>query len=505
VTSVGMWADLVETHSAIVVFAGDRAYKLKKPVRFDFLDFSTRELREAAVHREVELNRRIAPDVYLGVADVLDVDGSVCDHLVVMRRLPSDRRLSALVVAGTVSDDELRELARVVAVFHARAPRTAATAAAGAPERVAAKLALDLTELDRFRGSVFDPGTLDEVATRATRYVQGRAPLFDARVADGWVCDGHGDLLADDVFCLSDGPRVLDCLDFADELRYGDVLADVAFLAMDLEHLGAPELAAGFVRYYDEFSAERHPSSLVDYYVAFRAMIRAKVSALRVEQGDERARRTATQLLELALEHLRGGRVAMVLVGGAPGTGKTTTADALGTQNEWAVLRSDVVRKELAGLDPRVPAPSAIGQGLYSPTTTRRTYEHLLARARIALERGQSVVLDASWTDAGRRGEAARVAAATSSDLVELRCELDPEVAGARLDRRRAEGTDASDADRDVAAALRTAAAPWPGATVIDTSASRVDVLARAVEACRAHPMGLGTSRTASDAHGGRP
>ena len=371
-----------ETHSAIVVFAGDRAYKLKKPVTFDFLDFSTRELRETAVHREVELNRRISPDVYLGVSDVYDVDGSICDHLVVMRRLPSDRRLSALVAAGTVTDDDLRTLARLIAVFHSRVPRTEATAAAGSPEHLATKLELDLGELQRFRGSILDAATLDEVATRpATRYVRGRARLFEARVEGGWVCDGHGDLLADDIFFLADGPRVLDCLDFSDELRYGDVLADIAFLAMDLERLGAPELAEELVRRYDEFSGERHPSTLVDYYVAFRALIRAKVAGLRVEQGDEGSRGTAGELLDLALEHLRRGRVAMVLVGGAPGTGKTTTAEALGARHEWAVLRSDVVRKELAGLDPRAPAPDAIGAGLYSPAATRRTYDELLSRA----------------------------------------------------------------------------------------------------------------------------
>jgi uncharacterized protein len=503
--SAGSWAELAETHSAIVLFAGDRAYKLKKPVKFDFLDFSTRELREAAVHREVELNRRLAPDVYLGVSDVVDVDGSVCDHLVVMRRLPTDRRLSTLVSAGTLTDDDLRAVARTIAAFHGRAIQSAAVDAVGTPTRIGGKLELDLLELRTFAGSVFDTAVLDEVADRARRYVQGRARLFDTRVAEGWVCDGHGDLLADDIFCLDDGPRVLDCLDFSDELRYGDVLADVAFLAMDLERLGAPELATTFVRFYDEFSGERHPSSLVDYYIAFRAMIRAKVAALRVAQGDDADRLTAAQLLELALEHHRRGRVAMVLVGGAPGTGKTTTAGALGTHNGWAVLRSDVVRKELAGLDPRAPAPAGFGEGLYSPAATRRTYEQLLTRARIALELGQSVVLDASWTDADLRGEAARIAAATSSDLVELRCDVDPEVAGARLDRRRADGTDASDADRDVADALRATADPWPGATVIDTSASRGDVLDRAVAASGAHRMVFSVDPTTAHTTGGRP
>jgi aminoglycoside phosphotransferase family enzyme/predicted kinase len=479
------WAELAETHSAIVVFAGDRAYKLKKPVTFDFLDFSTRELREAAVHREVALNRRIAPDVYLGVADVVDVDGAVCDHLVVMRRLPSDRRLSRLVAAGTVTDDDVRELARVVAVFHAAAPRTAATAEAGSPDHVAAKLARDLDELQRFRGSVVDGAVLEEIVVRAKRYVRGRARLFETRVAEGWVCDGHGDLLADDVFCLADGPRVLDCLDFSDELRYGDVLADVAFLAMDLERLGAAPLARRLVELYDEFSGEHHPSSLVDYYVASRALIRAKVAALRVDQGDERGRATAQQLLDLARGHLRKGRVALVLVGGAPGTGKTTTAEALGTRNEWAVLRSDIVRKQLAGLDPRAPAPTGIGEGLYSAEASRQVYGELLTRARIALELGQSVILDASWTDASLRSEARTVATTTSSDLVELRCEVDPAIADARIDRRRADGTDASDADRDVASALRAAADPWPEATPIDTS-SREVALDRASAATRA-------------------
>jgi uncharacterized protein len=486
VTTPAPWAALAETHSAIVVFTGDRAYKLKKPVKFDFLDFSTRERREEAAHREVALNRRLAPDVYLGVGSVLDDAGAPCDHLVVMRRMPDDRRLSALVAAGAATVDDLRDLARLLARFHAAAARTPATAVAGSPAVIAAKLAGDVADLQPFRGRILPADTLDEVAARATRYVEGRARLFEQRVADGWVCDGHGDLLADDIFCLSDGPRVLDCLDFSDQLRYGDVLADVAFLAMDLEHRGALELATRFLELYDEFSGERHPASLADYYVAFRALIRAKVSALRALQGDVDAPARALELLDLARDHLRRGRVALVLVGGAPGTGKSTVAHGLAESRGWIVLRSDVVRKELVGLDPYEHAPAALGEGLYTPRATTRTYEELLRRARVALELGESVVLDASWSDARPRADAAHVAAATASDLIELRCDVDPNVADARIELRRATHDDPSDADRDVAATLRSGAAPWPSATVVDTSGTEPDTVAEAVRATAA-------------------
>ena len=178
--------------------------------------------------------------------------------------------------------------------------------------------------------------------------------------------------------------------------------------------------------------------------------------------------------------------MALVLVGGAPGTGKSTVARGLAASGGWVVLRSDVVRKELAGLDPYEHAPAALGEGLYTPAATSRTYEELLRRARVALELGESVVLDASWSDARWRADAACVADATASELIELRCDVDPSVAAARIERRRATHNDPSDADRDVAAALRSGASPWPSATVVDTSGAVSDAVAEAVRATAA-------------------
>jgi predicted kinase len=177
------------------------------------------------------------------------------------------------------------------------------------------------------------------------------------------------------------------------------------------------------------------------------------------------------------------------MIGGAPGTGKSTVAQGLADRKGWVLLRSDVVRKELSGLDPRTLAAAPFGTRLYSDETTRRTYDELLARARLALEHGESVVVDASWADADRRDDAAVLAATTSSDLLELRCDVDAAVADERLRMRQRAGRDPSDADPLVAAAIRDRAAPWPTATVVDTSGSRDAALELAVAAAAADPL----------------
>ncbi len=169
-----------------------------------------------------------------------------------------------------------------------------------------------------------------EIGLLARRFLAGREPLFDRRVAGGRIIDGHGDLLADDIYCLADGPRVLDCLDFDDRLRWLDGLDDAAFLAMDLERLGAPDLARHFTDWYAEYSGDPAPASLRHHYVAYRALVRAKIARIRAAQDEPAAGCEAQQLADIALRHLRAGAVTLVLVGGLPGTGKSTLAGRAG-------------------------------------------------------------------------------------------------------------------------------------------------------------------------------
>jgi aminoglycoside phosphotransferase family enzyme/predicted kinase len=472
-------AAVAETHSAVVFFVGDRVYKVKKPVDLGFLDFRDRAVREAVCHREVELNRRLAPDVYLGVADVHGPNGELCDHLVVMRRMPPERRLSTLVTQGEPVDDDLWHLAHLLAAFHSTAERSPAADQAAGADALAARWAESTETLLGF-GDVVPADHVRRAQTLVDRYLAGRRPLFEARITAGRACDGHGDLMADDIFCLPDGPRVLDCIEFDDRYRLGDTLADVAFLAMDLEHLGHPALAARFLAAYREHADDHWPASLAHHHIAYRAHVRAKVTAIRAGQGHQAAAGDARRLLDLALRHLDAARVRLVLVGGLPGTGKSTLAAGLGDHLDATVLRSDEVRKELAGLSPTTSAAAPYGQGIYDPAMTTRTYDALLDRAAVALRQGETVILDASWTDPDTRARARAIADNTVADLVELRCDAPATVAAERMARRATAGNDPSDATPEIAATMAATAPPWHQAIAIDTTGHPATALATA-------------------------
>ncbi|MCG3754130.1 MULTISPECIES: AAA family ATPase [Amycolatopsis] len=477
-TETQPWAGARETHSGAVFFAGDRAWKLKKPVDLGFLDFTDPGVRERVCRREVELNRRLAPDVYLGVAAVTGPDGAVCDHLVAMRRMPDDRRLSELVRRGEPLRPVIRSLARLLAAFHAGAHRGLEIDADGTRDAVRLRWHASFDQVRPFHGVVLDAATAKEIESRTDVFLAGRAPLFARRIAERRVVDGHGDLIADDIFCLEDGPRVLDCLEFDDHLRYVDGLDDVAFLAMDLERLGAPALAAELLAAYAEFSGDNAPPALRHHYLAYRAFVRVKVACLRHSQGDPAAAELARAYAETTLRHLRAGEVRTVLVGGLPGSGKSTVAariaDALGA----TLLQSDRIRKEIAGIDPERHAPADYRHGIYTPQWTALTYSELARRTAALLGLGESVVLDASWTSAHEREAIAAVAGQSGSRLCALRCTAPDALRERRLTTRTGSLSDAGPA---VSREMAEDAAPWPSAFPLDTTRTPADTVETAL------------------------
>jgi len=471
---------VVETHISSLFFVGDRVYKRKKPVRNGFLDFTTVESRRIACRREVELNRRLAPDIYLGVAELtldgidsgLGTDaappGETLDHLVVMCRLPENRRLSARLDGLTIASD-LRDVARLMATFHVGALRSPAIDDASGYAALSGLWEQGLEQIAPFAPSVLDEDELDRIAQLSRDYLSGRHDLFDQRIRDGRACDGHGDLQAEDIFILDDGPRILDCLEFSDLLRCGDVLADVAFLAMDLERLGQPELGWSFLDDYQTLSSDHWPTSLAHHYMAYRAHIRSKVACLRHEQGDADAAHAARGLHDQCLDHLGAARIQLIVVGGSPGTGKTSVSRALSDRLDAVLLSTDTIRDGILPRPDSVAVSDDLDRGRYTPDRIDAVYTELLRLASVVLSHGQSVVLDASWLDPRQRQLARAVGEQTTSVLTEFRCVCPDDLAGQRIRDRIANGRSASEATPMVADRLSARAQPWPEAVILDT------------------------------------
>ena len=473
----------IETHVSWLFFTPDRALKLLKPIRTDFLDHRDVDRRVAAVTAELELNRRLAPDVYLGTADLLE-RGVLTDRMLVMRRLPDDRRLANLVHDDRFSD-HLRRVAHLVASFHSSLPPIAEPVPMATSTGLAQLWTSGLDELESAVGTLIDASEYDVVRRSSLTYLAHSDRVFERRRADGHVRDGHGDLIADDIFVLDDGPRVLDCVAFDADYRVSDVLADIAFLVMDVERLAGAAAARRLMRWYCEFSGDHHPPSLAHHYVAYRAHVRAKVAMLRYRQGDPDAARSVAAYHRQAADHLHRARLRVALVGGGPGAGKSTTANALAEQLDWSVLDTDTLRKDLFGID-HDDHDVARHPGLYGDDATAATYALLIDHADALLASGRSVVIDATWADAGHREHLRAMAATHDAQVFEFECCVDAAVARRRIEIRRAVGVDASDATPHLVDAMTRD--PWPEAHRLDTTMNSADVATGALAVMAGRP-----------------
>lgn len=477
-----------ETHISTLFFSRDRVYKLLKPIANGFLDHRDTDERCVAALREFELNRRISPNVYLGTADVVE-NGDLVDRMIVMQRLPAEQSVTALLRAGKLTTDHLREIAKAVASFHASL--TPEYPDSDVVEEHRTRWTDNTSEMAPFVGAVLRAEDTDRITHLFTRWLNSHGALLRQRIADGHVRDGHGDLLADDIFCLDTGPEILDCLAFRDDLRLVDVLDDIAFLAMDLHRLGGPALAQHLIKWYVEFSGENHPSSLAHYYVAYRAHVRAKIACLRFEAGEQQFAAIARMYHRLCLDQLERAQLRLIMVGGGPGTGKTTLARALGRQFGCVVLATDEIRKDLAGVDRTTHYFAEPDMGIYTDVHTEHTYDELLRQANLLMLAGETVILDASWTNEGQRARARSLAAERNADLVALECALPSAIATERIVRRLADPESTSDATPDVVEHMKRLHEPWPDAIQIDGNQSTANVEQDALDAIRARGRGF--------------
>jgi aminoglycoside phosphotransferase family enzyme/predicted kinase len=475
--------ELRQTHISYVFLADEVVYKTKKPVDFGFIDQVAPERREAFCHAEVELNRRLAPDVYLGVVPVvrmpdgriavepageaIPANAEVIEWAVKMRRLPDARTLDRLLAEGAAPPRLAEQLVQRLIAFHEGASVVANDRQyAGAPAELA-WWAREYGEAEGFIGDTWRPE--DAAATRAfIDATLGReAALFDARLAGGRVIEGHGDLRAAHVYVLDEAAAelaIVDCIEFTDwfHFRYLDAGYDVAFLAMDLEALGHPQLGDEIAGRYIAASGDETLGVLQPLHRTFRAFVRGKVESIGAHAPEvpEDARRelsaSAARFFRLAASYAeRRSPPTLVVMSGLPATGKSTVAGSLAGRIGAAYVSSDIVRKQLAGLDPRSRAGDEFREGLYAPEMTGRTYEELRRRAREHLAAGRPVVLDAMHGRASERAAARALAEQHGVPCLVAELRLSDADARARIEGRDADPLRTSDATWEVYAAQR--------------------------------------------------
>ncbi|MGB5101918.1 MAG: AAA family ATPase [Steroidobacteraceae bacterium] len=451
---------VAETHISWVLLTGELAYKVKKPLRLSFLDYSTLERRRLCCEEETRLNRRYAPDLYEGVAVVcgtpeaprVDGTGPVIEYAVRMKQFDPAAELDALLASSLVPPGELAELGRHIARFHEVAAPVDAAESHGLPERVHRVTLDNFTELLRLPESRQWSAQLDALEQWVNdRYAQSHALLRERRKA-GRVRECHGDLHCGNVVRWQGTLVPFDGIEFDPALRYVDVVSDLAFLTMDLAARRRPALRHAVLQSWTEASGDCAGLPLLPYFEVYRALVRGKVAALRAQQAPahgadrEGAIRDARRYLDWATTRTQRRPAALMLTCGLSGSGKTRLSRALAAELDALHLRSDVERKRLAGLAPLEDSKSPPDAGIYTPDFNRRTYTRLLECARAGLQGGENVIVDAAFLRRSERMSLLALARDMSAPATILHCQAPDDVLRRRVAARADAKQDASEA-----------------------------------------------------------
>lgn len=453
----GERVERIETHVSKVHLLARDVFKVKKAVSLGFLDFSTPEARKAACDAEVELNRRLAPGVYLGVVPIVRgpdgahrvltggvADGEIVEWAVHMTRLSDERRADRLLHRGALGAEELETVAAALARFHDRCRSDEATARHGTPEAIAVNVAENFAQTREALAGLLSPEEAREIEAWQTAFLRDEAGRFAARIAAGRVRDGHGDLRLEHVYLEPNGPIAIDCIEFADRFRFADVASDVAFLSMDLAAHDRVDLAEHLLAAYARESNDYDLYGVVDFYESYRAWIRGKIATIVAAGKDaspevrQAARRTARRHFLLALSAERASllRPVVVAVGGIIASGKSTLASWIGRALAAPVIEADRTRKGMLGVEATARIHDGAWSGAYDKGFTERVYEEMRRRARVVLASGRPVVLDASFRAPHLRLAAREVAREAGVPFVFVECHAPADVCKARLAAR---------------------------------------------------------------------
>lgn len=455
--------EVIETHISWVLLAGPYAYKMKKGVDFGFLDYSSLEKRRQQCEEELRLNRRTAPQLYLAVVPVggtpeapqLNREPAI-DYLVKMVQFPQQALLSQRVARGALQADEILALADAVAGFHAETEAAGQGSPYGTPQSVYYPVN---ENFEQVRERIHDPSLLarlEKLEGKNRDFFARHRSHFSRRKAGGFIRDCHGDLHLNNILLLEGRPLLFDCIEFNPTLRIIDVISELAFLVMDLEEHGRGDLASLLLNRYLERTGDYEALRLMPFYLSYRAMVRAKVATLRLDQPglDEEKRGRVMEAfddyLALAEAYAEPARPRLLITHGLSGAGKTTLTQPLLAEPRVVRIRSDVERKRLFGLTAEASSHSAPGENIYSTEASRKTYRQLRQFAAAALEGGYRVIVDATFLQREERDHFRQLAGEQRVPFTILEFRADPATLQQRVNARATAGGDASEADNAV-------------------------------------------------------
>jgi len=451
---------LVQTHISWVFLTGDFVYKIKKPVNFGFLDFTTLKKRYHFCQEELRLNRRLSPEIYLEVVPIVQRDrciyvggeGKVIDYAVKMKQLPQESCLISLLERGELTAFIMERLARLMARFYKEAKINEEIATYGLPEKIEVNIKENFDQTASYVGKTINKDVYEALRDYSFRFLTEKKEVFLERIWAKQIKDGHGDFHCANVYWYDNKVYVLDCIEFNTRFRYADVAADVAFLLMDLDFRQASYLGNCFLNAYLTYTNDFGLLKVLDFYKIYRAYVRGKIASFEMDMPEipkpqrKQAQEKAKRYFDLAYQYLTFPKRPFILaMTGLLGSGKSTLASHLAPALEAILIRSDALRKHLAGLDPDEHVYVPFGQGIYAPEMTKKVYTELFRVAEEVLAQGVPVILDASFSKEKWRVGVRELAQKMNCPYFFIQCECPEEVLRQRLTVRQEEGGDVSD------------------------------------------------------------
>jgi uncharacterized protein len=453
--------EMVQTHVSWIFLTDSHAYKIKKPVDFGFLNFSTIDRRRFYCNEEVKYNSRLCPDIYEGVVELRQTPGGasfqdigqVIDYAVKMKRLPAERMLDRLIINNAVSVSELRDVARVIAEFHRTALTSPTISEYGRLDRILYNWNENFEQTIAFENTTLPASEREYVKSWVSSFTDQNAEIFDRRVNKGFIRECDGDIHLENI-CLVDGVTyIFDCIEFNERFRCCDTAADVAFLLMDLDFHGRHDLSEEVIAAYHNASGDDEMLPLIDFYKIYHAFVRGKIESFQAnDMGIDQHGRTAANLKAIRYFRLARGYIersklqpTLFITCGLMGCGKSTLAGQLSFELGIANFNSDIVRKQLAGIVPLSPAPAAFGEGLYSEQTNTDTYNELLRLAEKEIATKRSVIIDACFVHKLDRLKFASLAERFAARFIIIYVSCSETINRRRLSARFASGRTVSD------------------------------------------------------------